>query len=323
MSPPYEGGVRGGSSGVSDASVMRPMGRASLAATLLWSGLASGQSPSRPPEVWAIIVGVGNYAHSAIPDRPAPARDANRIQQWIAQAGWDDRHQILLSDFGNTDPGEPDSPALNIRPTKRNLDWAFHHWLFTRKFQAGDIVVFYFAGESRTVVKSQGEHLDPRVDHYLLPMEAVDDNPEQTGWSIDQAVDECVRRRLQVVCWLATAPDDRRGALIPAPPRIPPHIGPAAARQSWRRGQLARSTGTLAGRDGLAGLRSAPSARPRRGIPARRSPGRSWRPSASPAPRPLASGSRSRTWRAASVTSSRIPISGSRDSAPWAVSRPR
>ena len=129
---------------------------ASLTLTVLVSGLVRGQAPSRRPEVWSIVVGVGNYTHSAIPVRPAPARDANRIHQWIKQAGWDDGHRILLSDSGNRDPGEPDAPALNILPTRRNLDWAFQRWLFTRKIQAGDIVVFYFAGESRTVVKPQG-----------------------------------------------------------------------------------------------------------------------------------------------------------------------
>src|SRR5438105_14957455 len=172
----------------------------------LMSGSASSQSPppssGRRPEIWTIVIGVGNYTHPAIPDSPTAVRDAGAVLQWIRRAGWIERHQLLLRDYGSADPGEPDAPAPNILPLKRNLDWAFQKWLFSRA-KPGDLVVCYFAGRTRTVVKPQGARLDPRVDHYLLPIDAVAENPEQTGWSLDQAVDGCVRRKLQVVCWLA------------------------------------------------------------------------------------------------------------------------
>ncbi len=262
----------------------------SLTSPLLVTGLAWEQAPSRPPKVWAIVVGVGNYGSPAIVDRRTPVRDANLIYRWIGLAGWDERHRILLSDAGNTDPGEPDAPALNILPTKRNLDWAFQRWLLTPKVQAGDIVVFYFAGESRTVVKPQGARLDPRVEHYLLPVDALAENIEQTGWSLDEAVAACVRRRLQVVCWLATAPDDRRGPLLPPPPPIPPAAGrpptPAPARPrvdlasgvNWL-SRLARWPGVTAwlaaDRPGRLATVVDPGATFTR---------RCWRPSASPTP---------------------------------------
>src|SRR5262245_41416684 len=153
----------------------------------LFSGFAAAQSPSpsatpaRPPEVWAIIIGVGNYLNPGIPDSPTAVRDAGSVRQWIQRAGWDERNQLLLRDFGSSDPGEPDSPAPQILPLRRNLDWAVQKWLLGRA-KPGDLVVFYFAGRTRAVVKPQGPQLDPRVDTYLLPIDAAE-TPELTGWS--------------------------------------------------------------------------------------------------------------------------------------------
>ena len=72
---------------------------------LLWTmlslpGLAIGQTPAtaaRPPEVWAIVVGIGDYPNPAIPDSPTSVRDAQAVHRWIRQAGWDRQHQVLLS----------------------------------------------------------------------------------------------------------------------------------------------------------------------------------------------------------------------------------
>src|SRR5438552_1129499 len=102
----------------------------------LLSAPAAGQAPSAPsssrqPEVWAIVVGVGNSTQAPTLNSPTAVRDAEKVLRWIRQAGWDDgRHQLLLSDLGNSHPGEPDHPAPNIQPLKRNLDWAFRQWLF-------------------------------------------------------------------------------------------------------------------------------------------------------------------------------------------------
>jgi WD40 repeat protein/uncharacterized caspase-like protein len=188
---------------------------------LLWTmlslpGLAIGQTPataSRPPEVWAIVVGIGDYPNPAIPDSPTSVRDAQAVHRWIRQAGWDRRHQLLLSDLGSTDPGRPAAPAANLLPSRRNLDWAVEHWLLENA-QPGDLVVFYFAGESRRVVKRQGTQLDVQYD--LLPQDADPKDIERTGWPLDKAVDACVRNKLRVVCWLATAPDEPQGPAQPA-----------------------------------------------------------------------------------------------------------
>ncbi len=175
---------------------------------------AFAQAPRRP-EIWTIVVGVEKYERMPSPANPSAVRGANQVRQWMRQAGWDGRHQLLLSDFGAPDPGRPDEPASNILPRKGNLDWAFRQWLFSRA-KAGDLVVFYFAGRARAVVTPQGARVDPRVDYYVLPADAAADSVEKTGWSLDRAIDECARRELQVVCWLATSIGGKETPAAPA-----------------------------------------------------------------------------------------------------------
>jgi WD40 repeat protein/uncharacterized caspase-like protein len=214
---------------------------------VLATGRASGQpaaTPARPPEVWAIVVGIGDYANPAIPDGRSSVRDAQAVRRWMQRAGWDNRHQLLLSDFGSAEPGTPAAPAANILPSRQNLGWAFERWILENRAQAGDLVVFYFAGESRSVARRQGTQLDVR--HYLLPQDAEPEQLEQTGWSLEEAVDRCVREKLRVVCWLATAPGDPRGA---APvPRAAAAAGPVQGSSSavaWL-SRLARWPGVTA-----------------------------------------------------------------------------
>ena len=60
------------------------------------------------------------------------------VLTWFSgTAGWDRSHLLLLTDFGgNDDPGLPQSPAPNITPTRKNLDWAFRTWLAPRHSRA-------------------------------------------------------------------------------------------------------------------------------------------------------------------------------------------
>ena len=203
---------------------------------------AFAQAPRRP-EIWTIAVGIDKYEHIPGTAKPTAARGAQEVRQWMRQAGWDGRHQLLLSDFGAPDPGRPDEPASNILPRKGNLDWAFRQWLFSRA-RPGDLVVFYFAGRARAVVTPQGPRVDPRVDYYVLPADAAPDSVEKTGWSLDRVIDECARRELQVVCWLGTSIASREA---PAPPASRTGRTPASVPtgMDWL-GRLARWPGITA-----------------------------------------------------------------------------
>ncbi len=179
------------------------------AAAALWlsAGVARSQ-PARGPEVWAIVVGVDDYENPAIPDGRSATRSSQEVLRWFRRAGWDASHQLLLGDRGATDPGRPASPATLIRPTRANLDWAIEQWLLGpagKRPKPGDVVVIYFAGASKGLVDRRG-HLVERRD-VALPSDADPARPDAGGWSLESAVDRCVRARLRVVCWLATAPE--------------------------------------------------------------------------------------------------------------------
>jgi WD40 repeat protein/uncharacterized caspase-like protein len=210
-----------------------------LGAILLLLGLASdrafAQAPGpadRPPEVWAIAVGIDDYTNPAIPDsRTSSVRNARRILESIRTTERDPGHQILLTDDGSAEPPAQAMSNLNLWASKANLNWAFREWLLKRA-RAGDLVVFYFAGASRCVAKGEGPQLDVR--NYLMPREADPAKPEQTGWSLETAVDDCARSKLRVVCWLATTAGEP-----------PPPPGPASAAMTWL-SRLARWPGVTA-----------------------------------------------------------------------------
>ena len=255
----------------------------------LGASFASAQ-PSRRPEIWAILVGVNRYDRSmSTTVGPTTARGAKQVLHWLRQAGWDDgRHQLLLTDYGAADPGRPDDPAPNIRPRRQNLDWAFRNWLFSRA-KPGDLVVFYYAGRSRAVVKPQGERVNPRVDYYLLPADAAPDSTEKTGWALDRAIDDCAEEApgrllaVNVARWPGHPDRSRQGPSSGVDPGWDGLAGPAGAGRGSPRGW--RPTGRRV--------------RSRRRTRAVGSPGHSWRDWAGRTTR------RSETWQPASRTSSR------------------
>lgn len=169
-----------------------------------WSTAADPpRQKKRPPQLWAIVIGVENYDDPSIPDSQMAADHAQNIVQWFRAAGWENRQQLLFKDFGNRNHGKPEAPAPSILPTRNNLNWAVDEWLGPRA-EAGDLVVIYFAGQAETVASRASPQAEPRVDHFLLPIDARKTDVKGTGWSLDEVVDRCALRRIRVVCWLAT-----------------------------------------------------------------------------------------------------------------------
>ena len=190
---------------------------------MILAGLVPAQAQVRPsplprPQVWTIVIGVGNYRDNSFPDSKTATPNASEVLQWFRRAGWDSDHQLLLSDFGRVDPGRPNAPAPKIEPIKQNLDWAIRDLAAAPRQARRPLVVFYFAGQAVASVKNQGPKVEPRVDYYLLPIDASRETLEQKGFSLDKAVQDCVGKRLQVVCWLATSLRDQNGKVLPSPP---------------------------------------------------------------------------------------------------------
>ncbi len=185
-----------------------------VAFILCLSGVLFARGPSaraqdavaRRPQVWAIIVGVGSPAHpmlKATTSRDA-VREATSAFGWFSRtAGWDRNHLLLLTDFGGSDdPGTVRSPARNITPLKKNLDWAFREWLKPRA-KPDDVIVFYFAGPARSVPPKDSSTLP---ENYLLPSDARSESLASSGWSLDKALDVYAKQaKFQIVCWLATS----------------------------------------------------------------------------------------------------------------------
>jgi WD40 repeat protein len=165
----------------------------------------AGARSTRRPDVWAIIVGVGSPLDPKL--KAQSSRDAVpqalRLLGWFGRtAGWDRRNLLLLTDFGGSnDPGTVESPAPNITPTKKNLDWAFREWLKPRA-KPDDLIVFYFAGQARSLAPKNAA-VSP--EYHLLPNDALSENLAASGWSLDRALDVYAKQaKYHIVCWLGT-----------------------------------------------------------------------------------------------------------------------
>lgn len=171
---------------------------------------------ARRPEVWAIVIGVENYVDPGIADARGSIGQANQVFSWLRSvADWDRSHLLLLTDLGANDPGKPEAPAPNIRPSRANLTWAFDVWL-KAKARPDDLILVYYAGRAVGLARDPGAEGVPRPDYLLMPVDGLINGAAQTGWSLDRALDPYSRQgKFQVVCWLATTPQPAGGQAAP------------------------------------------------------------------------------------------------------------
>ncbi|WP_435022313.1 hypothetical protein TA3x_001575 [Tundrisphaera sp. TA3] len=177
-----------------------------LAALALLAGPtpAKGQEP-RPPEAWAVLVGIDRYEDPAIPGCNAAVRDAREVRRWFLEAGWGARNLLLLQDQGVATPGRAEDQVADLAPTGSNLAWATRDWLGARA-RPGDLVVIYFAGQAIGVPPPPGAAPGTPGREYLLPSDARLANLDRTGWSIESTIDALASGgRNPVVCWLDTS----------------------------------------------------------------------------------------------------------------------
>ena len=227
-----------------------------------WSGHVLVQAPEatgpssprargrRPPSA------LGDHRRRGQPGRPQDSgseqprsRRSRRSAFWVGSvgpAGWDRSHLLLLTDFGGSDdPGTVQSPAPNITPTKKNLDWAFREWLAPRA-KPGDVIVFYFAGQSRSVA-SAGP-LRPSPEYYLLPTDVHLREPAVPGLVARQGTRWYTPSKGSIKSSAGWAT-----AIRPEPAAAREKV--SAHRQRRTQPRLASPPRALAGRDRLAGVR--------------------------------------------------------------------
>ncbi len=134
------------------------------------TALAQGPGvPNPQPQFWVIAVGIDDYQNRAIPQSTGSVRQAQTLLRWLRNSGgWDRSHLLELADLGSAQPGDPRAPAPRILPTKRNLEWAVQLWLASRA-RPGDVVIFYYAGQTGSVVSTDPKTHESTVDYFLMP----------------------------------------------------------------------------------------------------------------------------------------------------------
>ena len=166
------------------------------------------KAPSRQPQLWAVVIGINNQIDPQIPDSRASVRQADSVHNWLRDvAGWDRGHLLFLTDGGVNNPGDPANPAANIRPSRKNLDWAFNTWLKAKNPLPDDVILVYYAGRSIALASAGDGGTPPGREYQLLPDDAFLTSASQTGWSLDKAIDPYARQgSFRIVCWLGTNP---------------------------------------------------------------------------------------------------------------------
>jgi WD40 repeat protein len=178
-----------------------------FACSLCSSGLAREQGPNLTnprPRFWAIVVGIDSYDQKAMSGSAGSVRQSEAMLRWLrTTAGWENSHLLHLADLGRRDPGDGQTVAPRLLPTRGNLEWAFQKWLASRA-RTGDVVLFYYAGQTGSVVRVDEQTHDARIDYFLLPTDVDPRDVARTGWSLDRALDS-FPGKYQMICWLGTA----------------------------------------------------------------------------------------------------------------------
>ncbi len=123
-----------------------------LALAALCTFTAAGAPRAAAPAAgsrWAVVVGVARHADRGLPVTPNAASDARRVYDWLTTVGGYASRRVLLLTSGGARFLDPDAPAEQLEPTRRNLRLALGSWL-PRHVRPGDTVLLFFAGQGAT-----------------------------------------------------------------------------------------------------------------------------------------------------------------------------
>lgn len=122
---------------------------------------------------WAVVVGVGEYAHQAIPPLKYAQRDAEAVYQFLTTRGGYPRDNVLLL-----------TDATPQKPTLENIRRALGEFL-ARQPSREDTVLIYFAGHGAPEVDTVGLESDG-LAKYLIPRNADPDSLYSTAFPMDE-----------------------------------------------------------------------------------------------------------------------------------------
>ena len=122
---------------------------------------------------WAVVIGVGEYEHKAIPRLRFAARDAQAMYDFLTtKGGYPKQNVLLLTD------------TTAEKPTLQNIRRALGDFLF-RKPGRDDMVLIYYAGHGAPEVDAAGAETDG-LSKYLIPRNADPDSLYSTAFPMDE-----------------------------------------------------------------------------------------------------------------------------------------
>jgi hypothetical protein len=127
--------------------------------------------PSR--EQWAVVIGVGAYKSTAIPQLRYSVADAELVHQvLVGQGGFKKENVLLLTD------------KTERKPTLRDLKWALGTFL-ARSAKKDDLILIFFAGHGAPEIDPRGAESDG-LAKYLVPNDADPNDLYSTALPMDE-----------------------------------------------------------------------------------------------------------------------------------------
>jgi Caspase domain len=130
-------------------------------------------APKSRREQWAVVIGVGQYNSSAIPQLRYSVADAELVSQvLVSQGGFKKENVLLLTD------------KTERKPTLRDLKWALGTFL-ARSAKKDDLIVIFFAGHGAPEIDPRGAESDG-LAKYLVPSDADPNDLYSTALPMDE-----------------------------------------------------------------------------------------------------------------------------------------
>jgi hypothetical protein len=135
--------------------------------------IVRGAAVPRIVNRWAVVIGIGEYAHPRIPKLRYAVQDAEAVHKFLTtDGGYPSDHVLLLTDRAPT------------KPTLGNLRRALGEFL-ARKAGKDDMVLIYYAGHGAPEVDVAGNETDG-LSKYLVPLDADPDSLYATAFPMDE-----------------------------------------------------------------------------------------------------------------------------------------
>ncbi len=130
-------------------------------------------APKRTRDQWAVVIGVGQYNSSAIPQLRYAVADAELVHRvLVSQGGFKKENVLLLTD------------KTERKPTLRDLKWALGTFL-ARSAKKDDLIVIFYAGHGAPEIDPRGAESDG-LAKYLVPSDADPNDLYSTGLPMDE-----------------------------------------------------------------------------------------------------------------------------------------